>query len=146
MLTQDRRNEIRTRARAAIDQRTLRRDAWWAYPFTLAVFLTVFIGYSTWAGLLKTGYYSDPYISPIFSPCLAANCAKATFRLVGEWWFLSPALLVIVLPVGFRVTCYYYRKAYYRAFSFAPNFVPPACGARDPNYPSPSRTRFPFRV
>ena len=57
----------------------------------------------------------EPYISPIFSPCLAVNCEHATFRLIGTWWILSPALIVIVLPIGFRMTCYYYRKAYYRA-------------------------------
>src|SRR5437899_2258933 len=127
MLTEDRRNEVQTRARAAIAQRTLRRDAWWGYPLSIGLFLTVFIGYSTWAAVLKTGYFSDPYISPIFSPCLAANCERATFRLLGAWWIVSPALIVVLLPVGFRVTCYYYRKAYYRAFALAPNFGPPAC-------------------
>jgi hypothetical protein len=32
--------------------------------------------------------------------------------------------LVLVGPLGFRATCYYYRKAYYRAFFLDP----PACG------------------
>jgi hypothetical protein len=30
--------------------------------------------------------------------------------------WLSPALLILWAPGGFRLTCYYYRKAYYRAF------------------------------
>ena len=28
-----------------------------------------------------------------------------------RWWPLSPALLILIFPLGFRVTCYYYRKA-----------------------------------
>jgi hypothetical protein len=30
--------------------------------------------------------------------------------------FVSPALLILIFPLGFRATCYYYRKAYYRVF------------------------------
>jgi len=51
-----------------------------------------------------------------------------------------------VLPVGFRVTCYYYRKAYYRAFSVAPNFGPPACAVREPHKKYTGETKFPFLV
>ena len=36
---------------------------------------------------------------------------------------MSPALLILGGPLGFRATCYYYRKAYYRAFFLDP----PAC-------------------
>ena len=32
----------------------------------------------------------------------------------------SPALLILPIPVSFRFTCYYYRKAYYRAFAGSP--------------------------
>ena len=28
--------------------------------------------------------------------------------------------LILIFPLGFRLTCYYYRKAYYRAFFLAP--------------------------
>src|SRR6267378_2414818 len=35
----------------------------------------------------------------------------------------SPAILILGAPLGFRATCYYYRKAYYRAFFLDP----PAC-------------------
>jgi hypothetical protein len=35
----------------------------------------------------------------------------------------SPAFLIIGFPLIFRFTCYYYRKAYYRAFAGSP----PAC-------------------
>ena len=34
--------------------------------------------------------------------------------------WISPAFLILWAPGGFRVTCYYYRKAYYRAFFLDP--------------------------
>jgi hypothetical protein len=46
-----------------------------------------------------------------------------------------------VWPLGFRATCYYYRKAYYRAFFLDP----PACAVGEPatrNYRG--ETAFPF--
>ena len=52
--------------------------------------------------------------------------------LFGEWpaWLFdfswlpaSPAWLILIFPLSFRFTCYYYRKAYYRAFTW----TPPAC-------------------
>ena len=36
------------------------------------------------------------------------------------WWPLSAALIILIFPLGFRMTCYYYRKAYYRAFWLSP--------------------------
>jgi hypothetical protein len=146
VLTADDRARVQTKARAAIDKATLRKDPWWAYPMSVGLFLGVTIAYSTWAGLLKSGYFSEPYVSPIFSPCLAVSCEHATFRLIGEWWFLSPALLVMWLPIFFRLTCYYYRKAYYRAFSIIPNFGPPACAVREPTRKYRGETRFPYLV
>ena len=143
VLTADDRSRIQFKARAAIDKATMRTDPWWAYPLSVALFLTVALGYSTWAGLQTSGYYAEPYISPIFSPCLAVNCEHATFRLIGSWWIVSPALIVIVLPIGFRLTCYYYRKAYYRAF-FA---SPAACAVNEPLPKTPLRygeSRGPF--
>jgi hypothetical protein len=128
VLTESDRNRIQTKARAAIDQATLRKDPWWAYPVAILGFLGITLLYSTWAGLQTDGYFAEPYISPIFSPCLAVNCEHATFRLIGEWWFLSPALLVMWLPIMFRMTCYYYRKAYYRAAFLSP----PACAVAEP--------------
>jgi hypothetical protein len=68
--------------------------------------------YSTWAAFQGTNYEWGPYLSPLYSPKLA-------FR----WWGWSPAILILWIPLGFRATCYYYRKAYYRAFFLDP----PAC-------------------
>ena len=38
-------------------------------------------------------------------------------------WFITAPMFVLWIPLGFRATCYYYRKAYYRAFFWDP----PAC-------------------
>jgi hypothetical protein len=129
VLTADDRERIQTKARAAISGATLRTDAWWLYPLIVMAFLGVALLYSTWAGLQTSGYYAEPYLSPLFSPCLAANCEHLTYRLIGPWWTFTPFLLVGWLPIGFRLTCYYYRKAYYRIPPFA---SPPACAVREP--------------
>ena len=135
MLTADDRARIQGRARAAIGKATLRRDPWWAYPASVGLFLLVALVYSTWAGLQTSGYFAEPYLSPLYSPCLAANCEHTTFRLFGSWWVFTPFLIVGWLPIGFRLTCYYYRKAYYRAFFFSP----PACAVNEPVPNTPLR-------
>jgi len=52
-----------------------------------------------------------------------------------HWWPFSPALLILAGPLGFRATCYYYRKAYYRAFFLDP----PACAVGEPTSSQLSR-------
>src|SRR5918996_3361446 len=109
--------------------RTLRADAWWVAPVVTALVLSAFVVYATWAALVNADYYADPYLSPFYSPCLAENCEHTTWSVVGDWWTLSPALLILPIPLGFRLTCYYYRKAYYRAFWLSP----PACSVVEPH-------------
>jgi hypothetical protein len=61
-------------------------------------------------------------------------------HFIGSWWSWSPALLVLIVPLGFRMTCYYYRKAYYRAFWQSP----PACAVAEPHGSYSGETRFPL--
>jgi hypothetical protein len=119
---------------------TRRTDAWWVPPLVTAGVLSAFVVYATWAALVNADYYADPYLSPFYSPCLAANCEHATWDVVGEWWNLSPALLILPIPLGFRLTCYYYRKAYYRAFFWSP----PACAVKDAPPRYTGEARFPL--
>src|SRR6266567_7902281 len=95
---------------------TERVDRWWIQPLLIVLVLTSFSIYALWAALQNANYYAPPYLSPFYSPCLAANCEHPTLPVIGSWWNLSPAFLVLWAPLGFRATCYYYRKAYYRAF------------------------------
>ena len=127
--------------RARIEARTLRTDRWWASPATTGVVLFLCIVYLTWAVLVNADYFWDPYISPLYSPCLTGNCVPGS----GWGWFgsiapVTPALLIIIFPMGFRVTCYYYRKAYYRAFWASP----PACAVPEPHRKYTGETRFPL--
>jgi hypothetical protein len=129
--------------RAAIAARTLRQDRWWAQPLTSAAVLLVFVVYSTWAAFQNADYYAAPYISPFYSPCIAANCAASGaphLSIVGSWWTISPAILILIVPLGFRLTCYYYRKAYYRSFWLSP----PACAVAEPRARYSGETRFPL--
>lgn len=120
--------------------RTLRQDLWWVEPLLVVIGLGAFIVYSTWAALQNAYYYADPYLSPFYSPCVSANCTHVDVPLIGSWWNLSPAILILWIPGGFRLTCYYYRKAYYRSF-FG---LPPGCGVKDITRNYWGETRFPL--
>jgi hypothetical protein len=119
---------------------TLRRDAWWVEILPTILLLGGFFVYATWAALQNAHYYAAPYLSPLYSPCLSTNCRHLTLPLIGSWWTLSPAFLILWIPGGFRLTCYYYRKAYYRAFFWAP----PACAVPDRAKTYTGETRFPW--
>jgi hypothetical protein len=111
----------------------LRRDRWWVQPAITAFGFTAFVAYATWAAFRNTDYYvgaalGRDYLSPLYSPCLTHNCSGDTWGpLFGSWWIVSPALLILIFPLAFRATCYYYRKAYYRSYWLSP----PACAVPD---------------
>ena len=65
-----------------------RQDAWWVQPLIVAIVLVSFGVYSTWAAAKNADYYAEPYLSPFYSPCIAANCEHRTIPLVGDWWNL----------------------------------------------------------
>jgi hypothetical protein len=129
--------------RARIASGSLRLDPWFIAPARTAAVLIAFVLYSTWRAFENAYYYSPPYISPFYSPCIATNCVPGSHDLgtvFGDWWRLSPALLILVFPLGFRLTCYYYRKAYYRSFWLSP----PACAVAEPHRRYTGETRFPL--
>ncbi|MDZ4852856.1 MAG: hypothetical protein SGI77_26515 [Pirellulaceae bacterium] len=116
---------------------THRTDRWWIGPLLTALGLGGFGVYATFRAFYPTivdsvGYFQyghgaiEPFVppnndathsyllSPFFSPLIV-------FPFLPAW--VSPAIFILWAPGGFRLTCYYYRKAYYRAF-FAD---PPGC-------------------
>jgi hypothetical protein len=99
---------------------TARPDAWWLQPLLVALGLSTFIVYATWAAFQGTHFEYGPYLSPFYSPLLFGDSRHAWFGPNPAWWPgalpFSAALLILWAPGGFRVTCYYYRGAYYKAF------------------------------
>src|ERR1700726_4305168 len=129
------------RTRAQIKESTLRRDRWSRQPAINAAALGVVVIYLTWASLINSDYFWKPYISPLYSPCLATTCVKGSgFDWIPWLTWLTPAIIIIGGPMGFRLTCYYYRKAYYRAFLRAPA----ACRVREPHAKYTGETRLPL--
>ena len=129
--------------RARLDVRTLRTDRWWLTPLATFVVFGAFVVYATWRAFEGDHFYSEPYLSPFYSPCLTDTCetaGAADFGTPFGWWSLSPALIILIFPLGFRMTCYYYRKAYYRAFWLSP----PACAVAEPHGAYSGETRFPL--
>lgn len=129
---------------------TMRRDAWWLGPALTVLGLTAFVIYATVIVFAVPGYFEirknpqdffardnpavAPYLAPFHSPLLFdEQSAHAWFRQARpDWWPpwlpFNAALLILIFPAGFRFTCYYYRKAYYRSFWLDP----PACAVGEP--------------
>ena len=103
--------------RARIEAKTLRTDRWWLAPLTTFVVFSAFVVYATIRAFQGANYYASPYLSPFYSPCLG-DCVEGAsdFGQPFAGFPLSAALIILIFPLGFRMTCYYYRKAYYRAF------------------------------
>jgi hypothetical protein len=109
---------------------TTRRDFWWFPPLVVFIILSSFIGYATWAALQGEHFRWGPYLSPFYSPLLFTAEGKGWFGKPPGWLplWMTPAMLILPIPAGFRLTCYYYRGAYYKAFWADP----PSCAVGEP--------------
>jgi hypothetical protein len=113
---------------------TQRRDAWWLEILPIILLMGGFSVYATFRALEGKFYEWGPYLSPFYSPLIDPH---------HRWLpnLITPAMLILAGPLGFRATCYYYRKALYRAFLLDP----PACAVSESgkrNYKG--ETAFPF--
>lgn len=101
-------------------------------PLLVGLGLATFIVYSTWAAFQGAHYHWGPYLSPFYSPEIFGDSPHRWLGVKPSWWpawmLWSPALLILWAPGGFRLTCYYYRGAYYKAFWADP----PACTVGEP--------------
>ena len=106
--------------------KTRRTDNWWIEPLLTFLGYAAFLVYANWR-VLENANYEVPgtgYLAPMYSPLLMTSAPT--------WWpaFIpfSAAMLVLWAPAGFRMTCYYYRGAYYKAFWADP----PNCTVGEP--------------
>lgn len=116
-------------------QRFRRDQPWWLLPLTVVTVLGGFGLYVLWTAFIESppgsvNHVSEwgPYLSPFFSP------------LIWKSGPVSPAIFVLWSPLIFRASCYYYRKAYYRAFWQSPV----ACAVPEPRGKYSGETRFPL--
>jgi hypothetical protein len=100
---------------------TSRHDVWWIKPLLTVIVLGAFGIYGLWRGFEGQYAHAGPYIAPFYSPEIPLDVTIAGFHI-------SPALYILIFPLSFRLTCYYYRLAYYRAFFWDP----PACAVSEP--------------
>ena len=132
--------------RAAISARTLRTDRWWLSPLVTAAVLGVFISYTTVRLFMRDFYWVDEYsyLTPLYSPCLSDSCVPGSSHFgtpLPEFPMAIP-LPLLIFPIigGFRLTCYYYRKAGYRAFLLSP----PGCAVKEPGKSYQGESGFPL--
>ncbi len=130
---------------------TDRIDAWWKGPTAMAIYLGVMVAYSTWRGFMEADFWifgefglsggqggvsgtmaieseGSHVLSPLFSPLIIPGAEGLGGPIPKFLWWMSPAMFILIFPAGFRGTCYYYRKAYYRAFLQQPT----ACAVSKP--------------
>ncbi len=129
---------------------TARKDGWWVMPLVTFLVFSSFIVYVTWALLQGENYSYGNYLSPLYEPEIFGNSPHAWF---GPWpWpslvpfvpFIkySPAMLILIFPLAFRLTCYYYRGAYYKAFWADP----PACAVGEPRDEYRGEAKWPLLI
>jgi hypothetical protein len=134
--------------RAQIGQRTLRTDRWWRAPLLTDLGLSAFLLYGFVRAMWGSAYWVDDYhyLTPFYSPCVSASCAPGASHL-GVWfghfpWWIPLGSLVLPFLLGFRITCYYYRRAYYRAVWQSP----PGCAVAEPHSTYSGETRLPLII
>jgi hypothetical protein len=113
---------------------TSRTDAWWLQPSVVFLGFLAFVIYGN--VVLFQGRHFEirqnaadfsgpevaPYLAPFYAPLIYdAHSSHAWIKKARpDWWPdwmpFSSAMLILVFPLGFRFTCYYYRGAYYKAF------------------------------
>ncbi|WP_018686244.1 hypothetical protein [Actinokineospora enzanensis] len=134
--------------RAKIAARTLRTDRWWLPPLMTNLGLLTFVVYAGVRSFMRADYWVPEYgyLTPFYSPCLSTSCASGSSHfgtLFGELpGWIPLGFLALPFLLGFRLTCYYYRKAYYRSVWQSP----PACAVAEPHGSYSGETRLPLII
>lgn len=86
-----------------------RKDNWWLGTLGFFLLFSAFGAYTTFRAFEGKYYESGPYLSPFYSPTINPNWSIAG-------WHISPAMYILIFPLAFRLSCYYYRKSIYRSY------------------------------
>ena len=128
---------------------TQRTDTWWLQPLAVFLGLGAFIVYATFRVFEGDHFLHGPYLTPFYSPLLfgtdAHSVGHSWFGMQPDWLansFITPAVLILWAPLGFRFTCYYYRGAYYKAFWADP----PSCTVSEPRKGYRGENSFPLII
>ena len=123
---------------------TSRADSWWVQPLFTFLGLGGFIVYATWGAFHGQYFRFGPYLSPFYSPELFGDPQTSWFGAQPAWipLWVTGAMLVLWAPGGFRLTCYYYRGAYYKAFWADP----PSCTVGEPRKKYLGERSFPLII
>ncbi|MBJ8346559.1 hypothetical protein [Antrihabitans sp. YC2-6] len=142
------RTGVFSQTRARISARTLRTDRWWLPPLLTNLGLGAFLVYGAVRAYWGSAYWVEEYhyLTPFYSPCLSTECVPGSSHFgtpFGDLPFFLP-LGFVVLPflLGFRLTCYYYRKAYYRSVWMSP----PGCAVAEPHGKYSGETKLPLII
>ncbi|OBI49491.1 hypothetical protein A5707_16735 [Mycobacterium kyorinense] len=132
--------------RAKVPQSNLRTDKWWFPPLMTDIGLAAFIIYATIRAFWGSAYWVDKYhyLTPFYSPCISKSCVPHASHL-GVWLpefprWIPLGMLVLPFLLAFRITCYYYRKAYYRSVWLSPA----GCAVPEPRAGYTGETRLPL--
>ena len=136
--------------RADVLERTLRTDKWWLPTLWTNLGFAAFVIYATARAFmghwLQWYWVADyHYLTPFYSPCVSTGCvAEASHfgQFLPNVWWLPFAAITLPFLLAFRLTCYYYRKAYYRSVWQSP----PACAVAEPHSRYTGETRLPLIV
>lgn len=110
--------------------------------------LGAFVIYATVRSFVRAAYWVNDYhyLTPFYSPCLSTVCEKGSSHFgtpIGDLPMWIPlGFLVLPFLLMFRLTCYYYRKAYYRSVWMSP----PACAVAEPHAKYTGETRLPLII
>ncbi|MDT5093002.1 MAG: hypothetical protein QOH60_2365 [Mycobacterium sp.] len=134
--------------RAELPERTLRTDTWWLPTLWTDLGFAAFVIYATVRAFLGANYYVAPfnYLTPFYSPCVSQGCVEGSSHFWPQFlpnvWWLPYAAVTLPFLLAFRLTCYYYRKAYYRSVWQSP----PACAVAEPHSAYSGETKLPLIV
>jgi hypothetical protein len=132
--------------RAQIPERTYRKDRWWAWPLSTGAILVFFTIYALVRYFMNDYYWApaEHYLTPMYSPCINEACVPGSSHFgaiipsYASW--IPIGIITFLVLLGFRATCYYYRKAAYRSLMFSPA----ACAVPEPAKKYSGERRFPF--